>query len=417
MSISERKEIKDLFRYPLLEALSRRRTRRFPLGCSVAVGSMQHKSRHAPLSLSDLETAVLCWAGAGITGVAAADLSTRGMGNTFCNWLGRTVSNPCNSHTVKLFFTNDEGVFLYDPKKATKVVEIDTVPDRNKIMDYYQKDTRKLQDGRLVTAPEGVFSGQHWNINKAGTTLFMPIADLTELYINLLFGVFHGEGYQLFDDIQGKPAGLKKWIDQGALKGPQVPMSSFEDLLFKSSIAPSFMCVQNIQLVAEAMGLGSIPIAGYTSIIILGGTPISKGLGFRFVKGVDGKATCVGLDGFHEPLCPPYRSMNDAVDTFVAKKFGPAGLFDAAHQGINPFKDFKKSLSGYDLPSQQTIQIVKDYCNYVYDTYGRFPATQDTVVMPMWLQVHHLDTDWYDAYQVPGIVNETHRKHMDIWHR
>jgi hypothetical protein len=378
---------------------------------------MQHKSNHLPLSLSELENAILCWAGAGITGVVASDLSTKGMGNTFCNWVGRTVSNPCNAHTVKMFFTNDEGVFLYDPKRATKTVEIDAISDREKIMEYFRSDTRKIQDTRLVTAPEGVFSGQHWNINKPGTTLFMPIAELTELYINLLFGVFHGEGYQLFDDIQNRPAGIQKWIDRGALRGPQVPVSSFEDLLFKSSIAPSFMCVQNIQLVAEAMGLGSIPIAGYTSIIILGGTPISKGLGFRFVQGRNGKATCVGLDGFYEPLCPPYKTMDEAVDTYVAKKYRSGGLFHPAHEGLTPFKDFEKSLSGYDLPSEQTIQIVKDYCNYVHDTYGRFPATQDTVVMPMWLQVHHLDMDWYEQYQIPGMVNETHMKHMDLWHR
>lgn len=417
MGIAERNEVKELFSYPLLEAISRRRTRRFPVGCAVPLGSMQYKSEKPPLPLNDIETAILCWAGAGITGAVTSDLATSGMGNTFCNWLGRSISNPCNSHTIKLFFTNDDGVFIYDPKEATKVVEIDTEVDREKIMKYFDEDTRKVQDGRLVTAPEGVLPGQHWNINKPGTTLFMPIADLTELYINLLCGVFQGEGYQMFDDLKGQLAGVQEWIDKGALKGPHVAITSFEDILFKSCIGPAFMAIQNMQLVAEAMGLGSIPIGGYTSIIILGGTPISKGLGFRFVEGKDGKSTCVGLDDVYEPLCPPYKTMNDAVDAYIAKKFGLGGVFDSDYRGIRPFKDWQKAMPGYDRPTDQTVEIVKTYCNYVYDTYGRFPATHDTIVMPLWLQAHHLELEWYDRYQAKGLVNETQRHHMQLWHK
>ncbi len=417
MGISERDETKELFSYPLLEAIARRRTRRFPVGCAVETGSMQWKSENPPVPLNDFEHAILCWSGAGLTGAVASDLATPGMGNTFCNWLGRTISNPCNSHTVKLFFTNDQGVYFHDPKEATQIVEVDTEADRDKIMMFYERDTQKLQDRRLVTAPEGVLSGQHWNINRPGTTLFMPIANLTELYLNLLCGVFQGEGYQMIDDLKGRPAGIQEWIGKGVLKGPEVPMSSFEDLLFKSSIGPAFMSIQNMQLVAEAMGLGTIPIGGYTSIVILGGTPVSRGLGFRFEKGRDGKPTCVGLDGVYEPLCPPYKSMDEAVEAYVAKKFGSRGVFDANHDGLMPFKDWQTARMGYDRPTEQTIEIMKDYCNYVYQTYGRFPAAQDAIVMPIWLQVHHLEMEWYEAYQADGLLNETHRRHMDLWHK
>jgi len=37
--------------------------------------------------------------------------------------------------------------------------------------------------------------------------------------------------------------------------------------------------------------------------------------------------------------------------------------------------------------SAQTIAYTKDICNYIYDTYGRFPAHVDTFYTPgMWLQ-------------------------------
>jgi len=415
--LDEKKEVKTLFKYPLMEAIARRRTRRFPVGCSVTQGSMQHTSKNPPIPLNDIETAILCWAGGGVSGVVASDLVTAGSGTTFCTWLGKTIPNPCNSHTSKLFFTNDNGVFVYDPNTATKVVEIETKADREKIMKYFRKDTRRIEDKRMMAAPEGVLTGQLWNVNREGTTIFMPIVDLTEEYINLLVSAFQGEGYQMFDDVKGTFAGIQKWIDNGALKGPKVNVSSFEYFVFCACLAPAFLGIQNMQLVAEAMGLGSIPIAGYTSIIILGGTPISRGLGFDFVVGVNGQPTCTGKKGVYEPLCPPYRTMNEAVDTFVAKKFGPGGMFTREYKGSSAFRNMKKALPGYETITDQTIEITKAYCNYLYDAYGRFPVFYDAVVMPMWIQIHHLETEWYDKYQSKKIINKTHRTHMDLWHK
>jgi len=417
MGIAERKEVKRLFKFPLLEAIAKRRTRRFPVGCTAAAGSMQHQSLNPPLALNDIETAILCWVGGGITGAVASDLTTKGMGNTFCTWLGRPFGSPCNSNNTKLFFTNDEGVFLYDPKEATKVVEIETEADWEKIMKYFREDRLKIQDARLVMAPEGVLRGQHWNINQPGTTVFMPIVNLTEQYINLLIGVFQGEGYQMYDDLNERPAGIKEWIDNGTLKGPQVGISSFEYFMFNSCIAPAILAIQNMQLVAEAMGLGSIPIGGYTSIIILGGTPISKGLGFDFVTGKNGKPSCAGKKGVYDSLCPPYMTMDEAVDTFVAKKFGACGTFTPECRQVMTFKDWDLSRTGYDKITDRTVQITKAYCNYIYETFGRFPAFYDAVHMPLWLQAHHLEIEWYDKYQKKELVNETHRRHMNLWHK
>ena len=81
MGIADRNEVKELFNYPLLEAISRRRTRRFPVGCNLEVGATKFKSESPALPLNDIETAILCWAGAGITGIIASDLCTPGIVN------------------------------------------------------------------------------------------------------------------------------------------------------------------------------------------------------------------------------------------------------------------------------------------------------------------------------------------------
>jgi len=416
MSLKDRKEVRSLFQYPLLDAIARRRTRRFPVGCSLDVGTTQHKSQNPPTSLNEIETALLCWAGAGVTGIIASDLQTPGMGNTFCSWVGRATALPCSYPTAKLFFTNDDGVYLYDPKEARKVVEIDTEDDWDKIVDDYRSNSFKVQEGRLG-AEEGLLTHMRWNSNKPGTTIFMPIVDLTAEYINLLFGCFQGEGYQMIDDLTGEPAGVGKWIDKGVLNGPQVPVSSIEYLTYNASIGPSFLQIQNIQLVAEAIGLGSIPMAGYQGTIMLGGTDLTKGLDFHFGKDRKGNAYCVGLKDYYETYCPPFMSISEAVETFHNEKFGTCGLYAYNFEGPQPFKDKEQTLPGYETVSEQTIEITKDYCNYIYETYGRFPLNYEPIAMPIWIQIHHIETEWYDKYQVDGIISDHHRTHKERWHK
>jgi hypothetical protein len=72
MGIADRDEVKELFKYPLLEAIAHRRARRFPLGCTLSEGGLQYASKQPPLPISDLETAILCWSGNGVTGSITA---------------------------------------------------------------------------------------------------------------------------------------------------------------------------------------------------------------------------------------------------------------------------------------------------------------------------------------------------------
>ena len=420
MSITDKQEVKELLKYPLLEAIAHRRARRFPLGCALSDEGIQHASEKPPLSLSDLETAILCWSGNGVTGSITADLPTHTGGNLFGSWLGRAVPYACNVHNVKLFFTNDNGTFVYDPQTATKPVEIETEADWDKIMTCYQESCVKVLDERVEFVPKSLLRAIHWNTNQPGTTVFIPVVDQTAEYIDFLLGVFdyEGSGYQLFDDNKGQMAGLQYWIDSGKLKGPKVNLTSYEVNMFGLNQAPAYMMMENIHLVAEAMGLGSVVFGGYTGTVMLGVTPMSKGLGFRSVEGKDGKLNPVGLDGVFEAYCPPYYgSMDEAIDAFVEKKFGSGGPFDADYKGVVPFKDWKEIQPHYHHPSKACIDLVKACCGYVYETYGRFPSTFDTMTVPIWLQVHHLDLDFYDKHYPKEMVTEAQRRHMELWHK
>ena len=197
MGIAHREEVKKVFAYPLLSAIAQRRSRRFPLGCTSPAGAHEYASQKPSVPLNDLETALLCWSGAGVTGGITGDLPTRHFGNTFGSWVGRATPFPCNIHNTKLFLTNDQGTFLYDPKKATKPVEIETESDREKILTYFQEDCLRVLDKRVEFLPKALGGPMNWNINQPGTTVFIPVVDQVEEYINFVFGIFDREGYRL----------------------------------------------------------------------------------------------------------------------------------------------------------------------------------------------------------------------------
>jgi hypothetical protein len=35
-------------------------------------------------------------------------------------------------------------------------------------------------------------------------------------------------------------------------------------------------------------------------------------------------------------------------------------------------------------------------CNYILDTYGRFPGSTDAMHLMWFMQAHHIDTDYHD---------------------
>jgi len=66
--------------------------------------------------------------------------------------------------------------------------------------------------------------------------------------------------------------------------------------------------------------------------------------------------------------------------------------------------------------SDEGVACTKAICNYIYDTFGQFPGTVDTMHLMWFMQVHHLDLDFYDRYFKAGVYGQTHVTHMATWH-
>jgi hypothetical protein len=66
--------------------------------------------------------------------------------------------------------------------------------------------------------------------------------------------------------------------------------------------------------------------------------------------------------------------------------------------------------------SEEFKECVALQAQYIYDTYGKFPATVQSIFCFMYVQAHHLDLDFYDHYFKPGAYLTTHKEHMKNWH-
>jgi hypothetical protein len=405
--------------YSLFEALYGRRSRRFGLGFEMTEGPFRYRSGHAPTPLSELEEAVLVGAGAGFTGLALWELPTPA---PYRCRSGRTFPTTAPGGHTALFFTNDAGLYVLDGDvAASKLREIETPDEREKILASYRAQRRELRRGRL-DIPRRVppYSGHDlWDSNQPGSTLFMPVCDVTLSMISLIAQFVDPAmrryapptgGWHIVDDRHGlRPAGTERWLKSGFLDAERtLPLSLIErQACYYTFSEPAAIC-QNLLLATEAMGLGGWKHCGFLSLEVL------ERIGFRIVaSGPAGFGNPIGLDGVFEARCPPYyASMDDAVDSVLTQRSknkpsdaAPHLMADTEHR------------AGTIAATDEGIACTKAICSYIHDTYGRFPGGTDSMHLMWLMQAHHIDTEFYDRFFSPGAYGRTHATHMATWHR
>ncbi|MGO8915547.1 MAG: hypothetical protein ACLQJR_06535 [Stellaceae bacterium] len=407
--------------FPLFEALYGRRSRRFGQGFEIAEGPFRYRSMRPPVPLSEVEEPLLVAAGIGLTGVPLWDGSRP---PTLRARDGRTYASTTNGARTALFFTNDRGVYLIDPAGicARKLREVETRDQRASVLDLYRQHRRRLGEGRLAI-PRRVpplFGHNLWDSNQPGSTLFMPVCDVSLALISLILSLVdgeggryvrgHGGGMSVVDDRHGcRPAGTERWLDSGYLdKGKVLPLSILErQACYFMFSEPAVIC-HNIFLATEALGVGGWMHCGFLSLEVM------QALGFRMVDpvGAPAFANPVGVDGVFEGYCPPYfASMDAAVDAAVvalgrgATAPAPYTMPEAEHRGAIA-----------ERISDTGLACTKAICRYIHQTYGRFPAGVDTMHLMWLMQAHHLDLDYYARFFHPGACGETHVAHMATWH-
>ena len=435
--------------YPLLDALRDRRSRRFGLGMTIPEGPFAYKSEHDSVPLTEEEEAAIVFAAAGITGYALADLSYgKGQGGAMLGGMtGRTISSADSLDTVALIVINDEATyFIKRPQNLTQaqLEETFTLVDQGKLVEAYRKLRVKIANRRTEIP---VIPGVNFNINKwamyaKGGTYFLPVNDMTTVYINAMLEGFEPEMGLFMRDERNMflPAGIGKWakskgghLYDNPRDGRVVPIQGIELSLAEAVAVEQGMMLQNISLMAQALGLGgyanfarheyawfealgfkmlkmpSTKYAGSRGLISLGARLLNWVFQFPYPVGLEHN----GEKLLHAYSPPYYPTMEAAVRAFVDYKFGAGGVWreKASH---SDWKDGEAKTKQIKPPSEEAIQATIACCEYIYKRYGRFPAYSAPFRTIIGYQVTHVDLDFYDKNYNPNAVSETQRQRAEF---
>jgi len=106
--------------------------------------------------------------------------------------------------------------------------------------------------------------------------------------------------------------------------------------------------------------------------------------------------------------------MGEATEALIKRKFGNGGVYNMETPGA--WKDSAKVRSSAKPFTDESKECVTLQAQYLYDTYGKFPATIPSIFLLTYLQAQHIDLDFYHRFFNPGAYLSTHKNHMRKWH-
>jgi hypothetical protein len=434
--------------YFLFEALLHRRSRRFGVGMKIEAGPFTYTSRFPPRPLSEDEEAALAFAACGVTGYALADLEYgKGRGGQMLGGLlGRTVASADAINCVSVVVARDDGTYLlkrpqdFAPAEFAELVQLAA---QGKLTELYRRSRVKISDKRAAppVKPGYNFNINKWSLYAPGGSYFLPINEISAILINALLEAFdEAMALYIVDERNNfQPAGLGRFgrskgghlndTDSASLGTIQV----IETSLMEAVSVEQGMVLQNIALMAQALGLGGFPNFArheYGWLEALGfrmnQMSVSRYLGANLLVSAvlkwTGKDTPlpipVGLERDGSALlksyCPPYYpNMAAAVRAFVEYKFGPQGVFRAG-AAASGWRDPAGAAAQIPAPSEAAIQATIAYCEYIYHRYGRFPAYSPPFRTVLGYQATHVDAEFYDRFFRAEALSATQRA---LWAR
>jgi hypothetical protein len=420
--------LQEIGQFPLLTAIFGRRARRFGLGMTIPDGPLAHQSRHAPLPLSDTERMLLVLTGAGISGWNfGLPHTTTGAPDSGCNYplrlIGRTYASAAGIHASELLWTDDSGTYItqFRDLSPERQREFQEAGDFNALVERARQHIVHLSSKRAVLPKEfpHVEAHNYWVANQPGTTLFIPIVDLTQQALDFL-AIALGERAFVYDALHDRPCGeLDRFVKREMLDPERrLPLADFEQYLLSSAAAEVTIMNHNIVLMLQAMGLGGWFYSGINPNSLLGASADEgiAGFGFRCTNRPEWPAgNPVGLDHYFEGFCPPYHAdMRSAVLKFVERKFGPGGTYDPATRG--PYRQNAQVKQRVHRYGAEFIDCLTEVAQYIHNTYGKFPATLPSIYARLYAQAQHVDLEFYDEHFGEGAYLQTHRDHMSKWH-
>ena len=429
---------------PFIHLLGQRRSRRFAPGMQITRGPFTYTSRYAPIPLTEADEAALAFAACGVTGYALADLAYgKGQGGQMlAGLLGRTVASPDAINTVAVVVTNDEATYLLKRPQdlaPTEFAELVRLAHAGELTELYRRSRVKIKEGRAAppVQPGYNFNINQWSLYAPGSSYFLPINEITALYINALLEAFDETmGLFLLDERNNfQPAGIGRfgrskggYLEDDLSAGRAGTIQAIELSLAEAAAVEQGMVLQNIALMAQALGLGGFPNFarhewGWFEALgfRMGTMAASRYLGAPKWAGwlmqLLGRETNLPLvqglerDGqvLLKPFCPPYYpTMAAAVQAFVAYKFGPQGIFRASATQ-SAWRDPQGAAAQIPAPSAAAIAATIAYCEYVYHRYGRFPAYSAPFRTVLGYQATLVDVEFYDRFYRPEVLSDAQR--------
>jgi hypothetical protein len=277
------------------------------------------------------------------------------------------------------------------------------------------------------------------------STYFLPVCELTSMYINVLLSTFDEQMAMFLLDERAKfqPAGIKRFGKSHGGRLHDDPDDSrvasilaIETIIVEFMLAEQAFMVHNLSLMEQAMGLG-----GWTHFASAQETTWFEVLGFklgsqrlsqimnagplrRFILRLKGAARSfpypLGHIGRRRPdqaflsaLLPlngrcrsgiPETQANERHRRDIARAL--PRLLEGSRGGAGEHSEIR----------DECIAATIAYCTYVYETYGKFPAYFGPLRTTLAHQAHHLDLDFYDKFYHPGAYTETQKNHHHRWH-
>jgi hypothetical protein len=411
--------------FPLMSALTGRRSRRVSKGALIDAGPFSYQSRQASEPLTDFEKMIIITTMAGNTGWSHLIPSNKKYAPYLPNYAGsaagRTFPSAAGFHTMDLFFSDDSGIYFLSTRDS-KPSEHNQMAEDMDIDEWLKetwKMTKKISDTRIQIPRKEPHIESHnlWVANTPGSLFAIPVTDLAQ-HVILGLCYFVQNGYGITDDFNKKDIpGLQKFSHLIDLKN-LLPLSYLDQMaMAEATVELSTACFSGC-LLLQAMGLGGWMYDGINPYSVFGvtGDPDNKGLGFKAEMKEDWIfPNPTGLEGIFETMCPPhFPSMKEAVRAVVERKFGKGGPFHPDTPGA--WKDTQKIRKSAAPHTEEFIECVTLMGQYILDTFGRFPATVPAAWSLMYLQAFHLDTEFYDRFYKPGSYLYTHAQHDKVWH-
>jgi hypothetical protein len=176
-------------------------------------------------------------------------------------------------HDCTVFVINDAGTWMLKRPQdypRNEIPELIRQAREKRLLGLYEKARVRIADRRLDVPREVPFVApfNKWMSNVPGTTFFLPVAELSALYINVMLSAFD-EDFSMFvvvDRNGYQPAGIGAFARSA---GGTLHDDSAEGRVLTVGFVETWMCEfvaieqgaihQNLGLMCAALGLGGFP--------------------------------------------------------------------------------------------------------------------------------------------------------------